>query len=62
MSTLQFFIDFSHDPAVAIYSAQAATYAFAALVSRYAGHGPLTGVYMASSALHAMLCACHLIG
>ncbi len=59
--SLQFLIHFAHDPVVAIYSMQAATYAFAALVSRSAGHGPLAGVYMASAALHALLCASHLI-
>ena len=61
-SSLLFLVDhLSHDPASIIYLMQAATYAFAAYVSRQAGHGTLTGVYMASSVLHGMLCASHLV-
>jgi hypothetical protein len=54
--------DLSHDPAIVIYMMQAITYSLAALASRHAGHAELTGVYAASSVLHAMLGTCRLVG
>ena len=49
----------SHNPFVALYAVQAATYAAAAALSWRQNHRSLTICYAASALLHGLLGACH---
>ena len=50
---------FYHNPLVALYSLQAATYAAAAVLSYRAKHKDLCACYGVSAVVHAGFAACH---
>jgi hypothetical protein len=51
----------THNPLVALYTLQAATYAAAAALSHHAGHKDLCICYSASALLHGGFATCHLM-
>jgi hypothetical protein len=58
---IDFLAHFSQNPAAALYLVQATIYAFAAALSRLAGHGEMYSCYTASSLIHGSLGICHIV-